>query len=178
MQNKKSFLKGQQTEGNGSIDEVERLTKELKNVKQELQRTREALERSEARLDAVVDRTPIALWEIDAEGMLVLVRERGLESSRLRSHLAVGKSIFELCGSDRAVLENISPILAGEAREWMWEVEDLVYETKVTPEIDSLGKIVGARGVSIDITDRYRASTALQKVKEDLEIKVEERTSA
>ncbi len=183
----KSGLKLEKREniGNGLLEEVERLTKELKDVKEQLdrekvehQRAKEALEKSEARLDAALEKAPIALWEIDSKGWCVFVRERELESSWLRSHLAVGKPVFELCRGDRVLLENISLVLAGEGREWLWEVEDLVYETKVTPERDSSGKVVGARGVSIDITARHRSSAALQKAKEELEVKIEERTSA
>jgi len=184
---KKSCLQPQLREGmtKGLLEEVERLTKEVKDVKEQLQqekvehqRTKEALEISEGRLDAAIATAPIALWEIDSKGLCVFIQERGLESSWFGSHLAVGKSVFELCRSDSMLLENISLVLAGEAREWIWEVGDLIYETKVTPEKDSSGKVVGARGVSIDITARHRSSAALQKAKEELEIKIEERTSA
>ena len=184
---KKSCLKPQLREGmaKGLLEEVERLTKELKDVKEQLQqekvehqRTKEALEISEGRLDAAIAKAPIALWEIDSKGLCVFIRERGLESSGFGSHLVVGKSVFELCRGDSLLLENISLVLAGKERKWNWKVEDLVYETKVTPEKDSSGKVVGARGVSIDTTARHKSSAALQKAKEELEVKIEERTSA
>ncbi len=190
MKNKKlppkSCMKAQLGESmtNGLEEEVERLTKELKDARELLdgervkhERSREALEISEARLDALVKKAPIVLWELDSKGLLAFIEGQG-ESSGLRSHLTVGKSVFELCKDNSLLSSNISIVLTGETREWLWEVGGFVYETKATPEIDKEGNIVGVRGVSIDITARHRSAIALQKAKEELEIKVEERTSA
>lgn len=191
MQNKKSpqkyYLETEKRESitNSFQEEVERLTKDLKNVKQRLerekvenQRAKEILKKSEARLSAVLEKAPIVLWELDNNGLFTFIEGQELESSGFRSLFTVGSSVFESCTEDGVLLENISLILAGFRREWMWEVADFVYETKAVPELDYEGKNVGVRGVSIDITARHGSSLALQKAKEELEIKVEERTSA
>lgn len=164
--------------------EVERLTKELKNAKQllkqervEHQQTKKALANSEGRLHAVVENCPIALWELDASSRFTLIKGSGLQWYGFDEGI-LGQSIFELCEGDRNIVENITMVLAGDRRNWIWEAGDLVYETKATPQTDEEGKIVGARVVCVDISNCSSSPAALQKAKEELEIKVEERTSA
>ena len=96
----------------------------------------------------------------------------------------VGKSDFDFFPhAQQAYNEEQSIIRSGQAKVdfeeyviWPNGRETWVSTTKV-PLRDEQGRIVGTFGIARDITERKRADEALRKAKDELEVRVAERTS-
>jgi len=122
----------------------------------------QALERArllqgERALAAVVNNAPVMLWAIDEAGTILLSRGRALKSIGLQPDQDVGKNLFELWADHADTVHLHRRALAGESAhavsEWMGRRLDVVIE----PSKDAQGRITGAIGVAVDVTDRLTA---------------------
>jgi PAS domain S-box-containing protein len=139
----------------------------------ERQRAEQALRESERLLRSVIDNAPIILWAVDAEGRFTFSEGRGLKSLGLLPGEAVGQSLFELYADNHEIIAAVRSALAGTEVRAVAVVQDMSWETRYGPLTDDAGQILGAMGVSIDITERKRAeqerirlSTAVEQAAE------------
>ncbi len=128
----------------------------------------EALRASEQRLNTVMTNLPVTLFAFDTEGVFTLSKGKGLEVLNLSDDQIVGQSIFTLYQSTPSILEDTRRVLAGETFTATTELSGLVFETWYTPLFDQQGVVIGATGVSIDVTERKKIE-AFQKAKEAAE---------
>jgi diguanylate cyclase (GGDEF)-like protein/PAS domain S-box-containing protein len=112
---------------------------------------------AERRLRAVLDTAPLVLWVLDRDGRFLLSEGRGLRDVPLGAGEVVGRSVFELDAASREVVADTRRALAGEAFVTTAEVGDRVYEVHYRPLHDDAGRLDGALGVALDITERRRA---------------------
>lgn len=122
----------------------------------------EALRESEERLRMVVRNAPVVLWAIDRRGLFTFLDGRGLAALGSRAAASVGRSVFEVYANDPEVIENSRRVLAGEEFTAVGEVGGVWFETLFSPLRDATGRVVGAMGVSTDVTHRRRAEEELQ----------------
>jgi len=121
-----------------------------------------ALRTAEEYLRTVAANAPVVLAAVDTDGVFTLSEGAGLAKMGLRPGEVVGKSVYELFGDLSGVADSIRRCLAGE--EFSAEVrmgDDLVFDNHYVPLRDAAGNVVGAIGVSVDITERRRAEQAL-----------------
>jgi PAS domain S-box-containing protein len=136
-----------------------------------------ALRDSEQLLRTVVGNTPTILYAIDRQGIFTLSEGKGLESIGLQPGQVVGQSVFELYKNQPHMLAEIQKVLAGAESELIVAINGGTFQSRNTPLRDEQGQVIGLIGVATNITHRVQAEAALQKAKDELELRVQQRTA-
>ncbi len=132
-----------------------------------------ARERAEAeqvelrnRLSRVLDHAPIVLFAFGRDGVVTLCEGQGLGRIGLRPKDFLGRCMFDIYPADPIVNGSARRALAGETVTYTVEmrlVTSGTYETRLAPLRDDEGMVVGALGVSTDVTDRVRMEAQLAR---------------
>lgn len=131
-------------------------TKELMNATNWLQ--------AEEHLSSLVNNLPVILWSIDEKGMFTLSEGQGLQVLGFLPGQVVGQSVFELYKDYPDLIASIKRVLSGDSfTENLW-LGDNVFRTRFIPIKDLSGKILGANGVSIDVSENQRAEQKSRSV--------------
>ncbi|MEG3848636.1 PAS domain S-box protein [Microcoleus sp. herbarium19] len=155
---------------------ADRLTVELNDTRARLQAEIDRLKLASETLHCAVSCAPMFLWAIDSDGKLTLAEGKGLENLGLKPGTAVGKSIFEVY-SQPDTLENIAGVLAGNDRTWNAREGHFTHEIRSAALRDPNGKVVGAVGVSTDITARDRCLETLKAANQELEQRLQQQAA-
>ncbi|MEW6496390.1 MAG: PAS domain S-box protein, partial [Cyanobacteriota bacterium] len=143
-----------------------------------------ALKESEARLQAIIDNSPAAIYLKDLQGRYLMYNRQGEAICRQSREQIIGRTDYELFGQeladrlsadDREVIASQIPLI----REEELSVNDKVH-TFISQKFslkDALGVPYAVCGISTDITERKAAYKALQQLNEQLENRVTERTA-
>jgi PAS domain S-box-containing protein len=127
---------------------------------------REAMERalatSELRLRTAVRGAQMIICAMDARGTFTFSDGGGLAALGLEPGQVVGQSVFDLYSASPIILENTRRALAGESITYDAALGRIHYETRYTPVFDESGGVVGAIGVSMDVTERVRYHELLE----------------
>ncbi len=140
-------------------------------------RAEAALADREELLRTVVTNTPTILYALDRDGIFTLLEGKGLEARNLKSGEVVGRSIFDLYENHPDILQAFHQVLNGAESDLILNLNGVTYDNRVTQLLDQRGDVLGMIGVATDVTARKQAEEALCNAKEDLEIRVEERTT-
>ncbi len=119
-----------------------------------------------ARLTRVLDHAPLVLFAFDQEGVVTLCEGQGLGRIGLRPSDFLGRCMFTIYPADPIVAENARRALAGETVIYTVEMNlaaSGTYETRLAPIRDDAGQVVGALGVSTDVSDRVRMEAQLAR---------------
>ena len=127
---------------------------------------RRLFEEHTALLASVVANVPIVLFAFDRHGKITFLEGKGLEALRLKPTQALGKSSFVI--HPRLPFDDIAVrrVLAGEDVTWSGPTGIRHHETRLTPLKNNAGRVVGAIGVSIDITEHRRLEAEIQHISE------------
>ena len=150
----------------------------------ERKRAEEALRRSEAILRAVLDNNPDPIFLKDRDGRLLLANPATFAVVGKPAEAVIGKTDAEFYddpATGRAIMKNDRRIMDSGQMEVVEEsVSDpagtRVYLSTKAPYCDAEGRVIGLVGVTREITERKRAEEALRKAKDELEMRVQERT--
>ena len=115
----------------------------------------------EQRVHEVVAHAPVVLYAIDRNGVFTLSEGRALQVLVRDPGQAVGRSIFDSYPEAPSIAEHARRALAGETVSYVVEFHGAVFETRLAPRRDESGTIIGAVGVSTDVTERYRIAARL-----------------
>ncbi|WP_052754399.1 sensor domain-containing diguanylate cyclase [Calothrix sp. 336/3] len=133
----------------------------------ELRRTEEALQQSDAYLRTVVNNLPLILWAVDQDGIFTLSEGTGLERLGLKPGEVVGFSVFDLYSNIPEIVTGFRHSLAtGESYNVTKTISGCTWEGLGNAFYDDHGNILGLIGVSLDITERQLAETALNQQQE------------
>jgi len=127
-------------------------------------------------LESVVGSVPIILWAIDREGRITLSEGAGLARLGLRPGEAVGRSAFEMYADFPVIGEHLREALSGRVFTHVEEVGEVAFETHYAPLRDKSGAVIGAQGLSVDVSAARQAENDLRAVRCELETRVAERT--
>jgi PAS domain S-box-containing protein len=136
----------------------------------------EALRRTEEHLRMVVSNADIILFAFDPEGTITLWRGKGLEALGIAPGATVGQSIFDVYSGQTELLDMWKRALLGEAVTGVYDFNGVILEYHLTPVPDNMGRLVGATGVAINVTEQKKAEALIQRVNEELEERVAQRT--
>lgn len=109
------------------------------------------------RLKAVLDHTPVIIWQMDATGRIVLSDGRGLERLGLKPGESVGQNVFELYRDMPHVLQAVNLTLSGVEQQILIEVNGVHLESWMSPIRGDEGAITGILGVVNDVTLQIQA---------------------
>jgi diguanylate cyclase (GGDEF)-like protein/PAS domain S-box-containing protein len=127
----------------------------------QIARTSRDLAAQTEQLRTVIEGFPVVLWAIDCEGIFTLSRGAGLKALRLAPDEVVGTSLFEIYRDNPGIIENTRRALAGESHVSVNWAGALAFETHYAPLRDGRGSVIGATGVSTDVTERKQAEERL-----------------
>jgi PAS domain S-box-containing protein len=138
-------------------------------------------------LKVLLDRIPDNIYVKDTGGRYILdnaTHRKFLGESE--KHNVIGKTVYDFFPPDLAeryhtddqnIIKSGTPILGREEPIMGIAGTEQWVSTSKVPEFDDTGRVSRLICVSRDITERKRFQDALQKAKDDLEVRVEERTS-
>ena len=115
----------------------------------------------EARLRTVLDTMPLILWAVDKEGVFTLREGKALETTAYRPELRAGSTIFDLYGDRPDIMAHMKRVLDGEEFVAAYNAGRGRFETLFTPLRSETGKVIGAMGVSADVTERDQVQAQL-----------------
>jgi PAS domain S-box-containing protein len=155
---------------------ADQLTAELTNTRDRLHAEIDRLKQANETLHAAVSCAPIFLWATDKDGRLTLAAGKRLENLGIEPGEAVGQSIVAVY-SQPDILENFAQVLAGNDRTWNAREGHFMHEIRSTPLRDGNGEIVGAVGVSTDITESEKSIATLETANQQLEGRLQQQTA-
>ncbi|MEI7732704.1 MAG: PAS domain S-box protein [Verrucomicrobiota bacterium] len=141
--------------------ELRLANEELRLENTERRQVEAQLREAQAWLERVTTNAPIVLWAVNRQGVFIVSEGKALELLRLKPGEVVGQSVFEFYRQEPGILRDIRRALAGGTFTSTNEIAGLVFETNYVPLRGDAGKIIGALGVSRDITERKRTEAAL-----------------
>jgi diguanylate cyclase (GGDEF)-like protein/PAS domain S-box-containing protein len=125
-----------------------------------------------ARVAAIVDQVPAAIWTTDRELRITSRSGIGRASSNVLPERVAGVSLIDQ-GERRAVTaESIAAhrrALGGDTVSYQIRTADRWYDADVNPLRNDDGSIVGVIGLAIDVTDRERALEEARRSRLELE---------
>lgn len=168
-----------QSTADGSVEQIICTFSEMTPKRTEVaQQKRESTALStETLLQTVVNNAPIIVYSLNKDGIITLSEGKGLEAVGREPGQTVGQCVFDFYPDEDERLENIRCVLAGTQKKWMWQLEELVYETHAIPIRDRHDQVTGLIAVATDTTERQVAENALARLNEKLENLVKERTA-
>lgn len=149
------------------------------------QKVDEALRASERKYREFADSLPQIVYELDARGNFIFANPSAYTSfGYTKQEFEEGLNVLQTLvpGDRERVIRNIHRLMKGEkivGQEYMLVRKDgssfpvVTYSSVVTHE----GQAVGVRGVAVDISDIKRVQEEINKLNEELEKRVLERTS-
>ena len=118
-----------------------------------------ALAQSKQQMQLVVDNAPMILFAIDKDGIFTLSRGKGLEALGFGQDEVVGRSLFEVYGAFPDIVADVRAALNGEISGNLatYDLGAVVFEGHLSPLKNPRGEVVGAIGVTTDVTAMRRA---------------------
>ncbi len=125
------------------------------------------LTEAQDRLQTLLKHVPFAFWAIDTNRKFVFRNGIGVSATGLTSAQMIDRSIDEVYKDHPHVIVAMDRALAGESFVEVTQIGIRWYEVTFTSIRDSVEKVVGISGMTIDITDRKHH----QDEKAELEIR-------
>jgi PAS domain S-box-containing protein len=128
------------------------------------------LHESEGLIKTVVGNLHGVVFSVDKEGVFLLSDGKSLSSLGLMPGQVVGQSAFDVYTDVPDVIAGMKTALSGKLWSGITHVQDIFFDTFVTPVFDSAGIVSGAVGIATDITERQKTAlelvSAQQRLKE------------
>lgn len=114
-------------------------------------------------LRAVLDNTPVVLWVIDRARKFTASLGQALRRFGLEEGQVVGWSVDEVYRERPDTLRMIQEALAGASISYRTEVVGRSWDSHLAPIRDGAGEVIGALGVSFDVTEQTRLERQMRE---------------
>jgi PAS domain S-box-containing protein len=125
-------------------------------------RAEEALREAELQLAAVIDHSPVIVFNLDAEGTVALARGKGLEALSVTPQDVAGRSVFEIIGPEGPEADSVRQALGGDAVAVRHHFGGRDLDVRMQPLLDAQGRLERVAGLALDVTERVDAERRLQ----------------
>jgi PAS domain S-box-containing protein len=146
----------------------------------ERRRAELALRESETRLRMLLDQAPAIMWTVDQDLRILTVDGAGLVTIGVTPAQAVGRTLYEFYETDDVTFPPIAmhlAALAGKSCAYEQRLNEHDFQKHLEPLRNHTGQIVGVVGVGIDVTARKAVEVETRRHRDELETRVQERTS-
>jgi len=152
----------------------------------ERKRAEEALRESQRKYQTLIETTSDFVWETDSFGRFTYCSPQAQKLWGIKPEEMIGKSIFDLIpGNDnqsaRDSFFNLSatpgPFSGMEMTAQDGQGRQIFMETSGVPFFDDCGRLLGFRGITRDVTERKKVEMELRRSRDELELRVQERTA-
>lgn len=138
------------------------VTAERERARVSLQQTHDELAAAESRLRTVIANAPLAIWSIDTHGRFTFVDGAVLSKVGIARQQMLGAHYAAM--SDENAERAVRAVLEGQASHLIGDYAGIILETHMEPLRNERDEIVGAIGVSIDVTERRRVEMEQQRL--------------
>jgi PAS domain S-box-containing protein len=114
-------------------------------------------------LRTVVTSLPVIMWAVDREGNVTLSGKRGLAALGIPSSDAIGSNVFADEYDALGIKKYLRRALDGEEFQVDLDYQGITFNSHFCPVKDSIGSVVGATGLLIDMTERIQVQRALRE---------------
>jgi PAS domain S-box-containing protein len=143
-------------------DELLAMNEELHTEIENHHHTSQQLIEKQQFIDNIITNAPLVIWSMDLDGIFTYSHGKGLENIGVDPNQNVGKSVIEVYKGTE--VENfIKKVISDEIQNDIIRINDIYYDTRVSPLFDSFGQKIGYMGVSMDITERIKIEKDLKK---------------
>ncbi len=129
-------------------------------------RQKEELRQGQERLRTVITGAPVVLFAVDRTGVFTLVDGKGLDALGVSPDQLIGRTVSEVYVGQAEILADFERAFEGHEVTTEAEVAGVLFESRLSPVRDVSGAVVGAIGVSTDVTERRKAEQALRENEE------------
>ncbi len=135
---------------------------EQKKLEQELKAKQEALKQENARFNRMVASTQDIIFEIDRDFKHISIYGTLMKKNGLSKDAFIGKTAEEFFGKERGKvhMDYAKRALQGEEVSYEWQTPNATatqyYQTTLSPIYDEHNNVIGAVGISRDITDKAK----------------------
>jgi rsbT co-antagonist protein RsbR len=112
---------------------------------------------------AIFDNLDVIVWAVTKDGTVTLSEGRQLRLLGIAPGQQLGWNVFEMFKDAPAVSANIRRALAGEQFSAIVEVGGRTVENRYVPLRDERGEVVGAAGMSIDLTEEVNTQREVER---------------
>ncbi|MFN2460819.1 MAG: putative bifunctional diguanylate cyclase/phosphodiesterase [Candidatus Velthaea sp.] len=116
---------------------------------------------SESRLRMLMEQVPAVLWSVDRLGRFVSLSGAGLAALGLREHEFIGRGCSALLGTGEAT-QSLQTVFAGAPVQFASEAGEHWLRHHVEPLRGSEGTVIGAVGVTLDISEIKQTQDELE----------------
>lgn len=120
------------------------------------------LEKSEFKLSSIVNNTPVVLFMLDQSGNITFAQGSGLLELEKEFKPLMGVNLCDI-GEKSGIEEDCRRVLEGQSFESVRKLGNKFYRFWFSPMKDQNGKITGALGIAIDITELKETETRLRR---------------
>ncbi|HKC25096.1 MAG TPA: ATP-binding protein, partial [Thermoanaerobaculia bacterium] len=151
--------------------QLARRTTTLADTLSEREKADLALREKQLQLHVVLGQMPAILWTVDRDLTITTSVGGGLAALGLAPGQLVGMRLTDYLGTDDPSFEPLAAhlqALDGASVSYGYEWQGRPYDTHIEPLPDSAGRITGAVGLALDVTERKRAEADRKRLEEQL----------